>query len=56
MLAADTDMQFRINRTTKVNGHLHQFADTLLIYLGKWITLINLGIIVSVQEFACIIS
>ncbi len=56
MLAADTNMQLRINRLTKFDSHLHQFADTCLIQLGEWIVLEDLGVIVSVQELACIIT
>ena len=56
MFTADTDMQFRIDGSAKINGHLHQFADSGLIQLGKRIILKDLCIIICTQEFTCIIT
>ena len=56
MLSADTDMQIRIHRLAKVDGHLHQLADTCLIQLRKRIVLKDLRVIVSIQELARIVT
>lgn len=46
MLTTDTNMELRINRFSKFDSHLHQFANTNLIQFCEWIILINLSIIV----------
>ena len=55
MLAADTDVKLRIYRLTKLDSHFHKFAYTCLVKLCKWIVLVNLSIIVSVEELAGIV-
>ena len=56
VLAADTHMQFRTNRLAQLNGSLHQLSYADLIQFSKWIVLKDLGIIVSIQELAGIIT
>ena len=49
-------MSLIFNRLTKLDSHLHQLADTVLIQLSERIILEDLGVIVSVQELTCIIT
>ena len=56
MLAADAQMQVGVGGATQLAGHVHQLADTLLIQLGKGIVFVDLLIVVSAQELACIVA
>ena len=38
------------------DGHLHELADAVLIKLCERIVLKDLGVIVSVEELACIVT
>ena len=48
VLTTDTNMELRINRFSKFDSHLHQFANTSLIQFCKRIVLKDLGVIVSI--------
>ena len=56
VFSTDTYMKVRVNRSSKFDCHLHQFANANLIKFSKWIILEDLSIIVCVQEFTCIIT
>src|SRR5699024_10450123 len=56
VLAADTYVELRINRLSKVDSHLHQLANANLIQLCERIVLEDLSIIVSVKELTCIVT
>ena len=43
MLTTDTNMELRINRFSKFDSHLHQFANTSLIPFCERIVLEDLG-------------
>ena len=56
MLTADTYVQRRVNRSSKIDSHLHQLANAVLIEFCEWIVLEDLSVIVSVQEFTSIVT
>lgn len=56
MLAADTQMQVGVHAAAQLAGHIHQLADALLIQLGEGIILVDLLIIVSAEELACVVT
>ena len=56
MLTADTYVQRRVNRSSKIDSHLHQLANAVLIKFCEWIVLEDLSVIVSVQEFTSIVT
>ena len=56
MLAADTDVEVRIYRLTKLDSHIHELTNTSLVKLSKWIVLKDLSIIVSVKELTSVVS
>ena len=56
MLAADTDVQLRIDILTKLDSHLHELAYAALVELGERVILKDLGIIVCLEELARIVT
>ena len=56
MLAADAAMKLVIDRSAELEGHLHELANALLIELCERIILKDLGVIVSVEELACVVT
>ncbi len=56
VLAADTVVQILAGSLCLGDSHLHQHANAGLIQLSKGIVLEDLGIIVSVQELACVVT
>ena len=56
VLTADTDVQLGVVGTAESAGHVHQLAHTGLVQLCKGIILENLGIVVGIQELACIVT
>ena len=56
MLTTDTTVKGRTNLLTFLYSHLHQLANTCLVKLSKWIALVDLSIIVSIQELTGIIT
>ena len=46
MLTADTYVQRRVNRSSKIDSHLHQLANAVLIEFCEWIVLEDLSVIV----------
>ena len=56
VLTADTAVELRVDGLAERNGHLHELADAVLIKLCERIVLKDLGVIVSVEELACIVT
>ena len=56
VLTADAVVQLITGSLGLGNGHLHKLADTVLIQLGEGIVLVDLGLVVGVQELACIVT
>ena len=56
MLAADADVQLRIDRTSQLDGKIHQLADAVLVQAGERIALEDLGVIVRGKELARVVA
>ena len=56
VLTADTAVELWINWLTKFKSHFHKLAYTVLVELSKWIVLVDLCIIVSIEELTSVIS
>ena len=56
MLTADTAVELWINWLTKFKSHFHKLAYAVLVELSKWIVLVDLCIIVSIEELTSVIS
>ena len=54
MLTADTAVELWINWLTKVKSHFHKLAYAVLVELSKWIVLVDLCIIVSIEELTSV--
>ena len=55
VLAADAAVQLRTNLLALLHSHLHQGTDAGLIQLGEGVVLEDLGVVVGVQELACVV-
>ena len=56
VLTADTAVELWINWLTKFKSHFHKLAYAVLVELSKWIVLVDLCIIVSIEELTSVIS
>ena len=56
VLAADAVVQVVAGGLSLGNSHLHQHTNAGLIQLSKGIVLEDLGIVVSAQELACVVT
>ena len=56
MLAADAQLDVGAGLAAKIDSHLHQLANAVLIEPGKRIGLIDLRIIISIKELYSILS
>ena len=56
VLTADTAVELRVDGLAQRDGHLHKLAYAVLIKLCERIVLKDLGVIVSVEELACIVT
>ena len=56
VLTADTAVELWINWLTKLKSHFHELAYAVLVELSKWIVLVDLCIIVSIEELTSVIS
>ena len=56
VLAADAAVQLRTNLLALLHSHLHQGTDAGLIQLGEGVVLEDLGVVVGVQELACVVT
>ena len=56
VLTADTNVEVLVNRTSKGNCHVHKLTNTGGIELSEGIVLEDLGVVVSVQELAGVVT
>ena len=56
VLTADTTVEFGTGAFTKLNSHLHQAANAVLIQLCEGIVFVDLSVVVSGQELACVVT
>ena len=56
VLAADTDVERRIDRLAELDGHFHQLADANLVELCERIVLKDLNVIICGEELAGVVT
>lgn len=56
MFAADADVQLGINGFAELNCRFHELADACLIELCERIILEDLGVVISIEELAGVIT
>ena len=56
VLTADTEVNIGVGLAAQLSSHSHQLANAGLIQTSEGIVLVDLTIIVSIQELACVIA